>query len=150
MGSHSFTTCGGGAELYTILLLDSESSKLLCQHRSLFDISHKLELTICGLRISRRKAVEIQSIFLLLLCSIIYCSGERLRVCRTHLRIHNIRAARAYVRRVCYDSSNVWDRQTHTQSFSQAIYNTIRNCWTEMLARSLGHIIILVHFRSKR
>jgi hypothetical protein len=26
----------------------------------------------------------------------------------------------------------------------------IRNCWTEMLARSLGHIIILVHFRSKR
>jgi hypothetical protein len=22
----------------------------------------------------------------------------------------------------------------------------IRNCWTEMLARSLGHIIILVHF----
>jgi hypothetical protein len=24
----------------------------------------------------------------------------------------------------------------------------IRNCWTEMLARSLGHIIILVHFRS--
>jgi hypothetical protein len=28
--------------------------------------------------------------------------------------------------------------------------NYIRNCWTEMLARSLGHIIILVHFRSKR
>jgi hypothetical protein len=27
---------------------------------------------------------------------------------------------------------------------------TIRNCWTEMLARSLCHIIILVHFRSKR
>jgi hypothetical protein len=26
----------------------------------------------------------------------------------------------------------------------------IRNCWTEMLARSQGHIIILVHFRSKR
>jgi hypothetical protein len=26
----------------------------------------------------------------------------------------------------------------------------IRSCWTEMLARSLGHIIILVHFRSKR
>jgi hypothetical protein len=26
----------------------------------------------------------------------------------------------------------------------------IRNCWTEMLAQSLGHIIILVHFRSKR
>jgi hypothetical protein len=23
----------------------------------------------------------------------------------------------------------------------------IHNCWTEMLARSLGHIIILVHFR---
>jgi hypothetical protein len=30
------------------------------------------------------------------------------------------------------------------------IYISIRNCWTEMLARSLGHIIILVHFRSKR
>jgi hypothetical protein len=29
-------------------------------------------------------------------------------------------------------------------------FNYIRNCWTEMLARSLGHIIILVHFRSKR
>jgi hypothetical protein len=26
----------------------------------------------------------------------------------------------------------------------------IHNCWTEMLARSLCHIIILVHFRSKR
>jgi hypothetical protein len=26
----------------------------------------------------------------------------------------------------------------------------IHNCWTEMLAQSLGHIIILVHFRSKR
>jgi hypothetical protein len=30
------------------------------------------------------------------------------------------------------------------------VYYFIRNCWTEMLARSLGHIIILVHFRSKR
>jgi hypothetical protein len=30
------------------------------------------------------------------------------------------------------------------------MYMCIRNCWTEMLARSLGHIIILVHFRSKR
>jgi hypothetical protein len=29
-------------------------------------------------------------------------------------------------------------------------YCSIRNCWTEMLARSLGHIIKLVHFRSKR
>jgi hypothetical protein len=34
-----------------------------------------------------------------------------------------------------------------TERLSQII---IRNCWTEMLARSLGHIIILVHFRSKR
>jgi hypothetical protein len=25
----------------------------------------------------------------------------------------------------------------------------VRDCWTEMLARSLDHIIILVHFRSK-
>jgi hypothetical protein len=32
----------------------------------------------------------------------------------------------------------------------QAYIQLIRNCWTEMLARSLGHIIILVHFRSKR
>jgi diketogulonate reductase-like aldo/keto reductase len=35
------------------------------------------------------------------------------------------------------------------QHFSRSVV-LIRNCWTEMLARSLGHIIILVHFRSKR
>jgi hypothetical protein len=31
----------------------------------------------------------------------------------------------------------------------RTVHPFIRNCWTEMLARSLDHIIILVHFRSK-
>jgi hypothetical protein len=38
---------------------------------------------------------------------------------------------------------------THGKSINLK-YIYIRNCWTEMLARSQGHIIILVHFRSKR
>jgi hypothetical protein len=37
-----------------------------------------------------------------------------------------------------------------SRTYGQQVFNYIRNCWTEMLARSLGHIIILVHFRSKR
>jgi hypothetical protein len=40
--------------------------------------------------------------------------------------------------------------QRNPAQMTLAIALIIRNCWTEMLARSLGHIIILVHFRSKR
>jgi hypothetical protein len=36
--------------------------------------------------------------------------------------------------------------KTDSRSQNQCWIKLIRNCWTEMLARSLGHIIILVHF----
>jgi hypothetical protein len=41
-------------------------------------------------------------------------------------------------------------KEIRTNSSKRLSQIIIRNCWTEMLARSLGHIIILVHFRSKR
>jgi hypothetical protein len=41
-------------------------------------------------------------------------------------------------------------RNCNTRNWRYGRKGAIRNCWTEMLARSLGRIIILVHFRSKR
>jgi hypothetical protein len=54
-----------------------------------------------------------------------------------------------YYTEMCFEILNFFQRKS-VFFHEKSTLLRIRNCWTEMLARSLGHIILLVHFRSKR
>jgi hypothetical protein len=74
------------------------------------------------------------------------CKELQVKNCKSRIASQELQVKNC--KKSLLDSLDIFSRGLMNERIFSLVF--IRNCWTEMLARLLGHIIILVHFRSKR